>query len=110
MGSPTITGTRSGANIAAAWAAINSIGKQGYTEMAKATMQTTERIKQFVAETEELELMGKTDMCIVAFKSATIDVYMLADELNKKDGILNGTVALPLTTYIARWSKILLLI
>ncbi len=83
-GSPTITGTRSGASIAAAWAAIQSIGKQGYTEMAKATMQTTERIKQFVAATEELELMGKTDMCIVAFKSDKIDVYMLADELNKK--------------------------
>lgn len=83
-GSPTITGTRSGANIAAAWAAINSIGKEGYKEMAQATMQATERMKQFVAETGELELMGKTDMCIVAFKSETLDVYMLADELNKK--------------------------
>ncbi len=83
-GSPTITGTRSGANIAAAWAAINTIGKDGYLEMAKATMETTERIKQAVEQSEELELMGKNDMCIVAFKSDKIDVYMLADELNKK--------------------------
>lgn len=83
-GSPTITGTRAGANIAAAWAAIRSIGKNGYLEMAKATMETTERIKAAIREMSELEIMGETDMCIVAFKSAQIDVYMLADELNKK--------------------------
>lgn len=83
-GSPTITGTRSGGSIAGAWAALRAIGRSGYLEMAEATMQTTERIKQAIAAIEELELMGKPDMCIVAFKSAKLDVFMLADELNKK--------------------------
>lgn len=83
-GSPTITGTRSGGSIAGAWAALRAIGRSGYLEMAEATMQTTERIKQAIATIEELELMGKPDMCIVAFKSAKLDVFMLADELNKK--------------------------
>ncbi len=82
-GSPTITGTRAGSNIAAAWAALKSIGREGYQEMAKATMEATEKIKQFIVQSEELELMGKPDMSIVAFKSAKLDVYMLADELNK---------------------------
>jgi hypothetical protein len=52
--------------------------------MAKATMQTTERIKAAVRAMEELEIMGETNMCIVAFKSSKIDVFMLADILNKK--------------------------
>ncbi len=83
-GSPTITGTRAGSNIAAAWAAIRSIGRDGYKEMAKATKEATEQIKQAVLQTEELQLMGETEMSIVAFKSDQVDVYMLADELNKK--------------------------
>lgn len=83
-GSPTMTGTRAGSNIAAAWGALRSIGREGYLEMAKATMQTTERIKAAVRAMEELEIMGETNMCIVAFKSSKIDVFMLADILNKK--------------------------
>lgn len=83
-GSPTITGTRSGSSIAGAWAAIRSIGMDGYKEMAKVTMETTERIKKGIEKVEELEIMGQPDMSIVAFKSRKLDVFMLADELNKK--------------------------
>lgn len=82
--SPTITGTRAGGNIAGAWAAIRSIGRTGYMEMAKATMDTTEKIKQAIAEIAELDLIGNPDMSIVAVSSKSIDVYMLADELNKR--------------------------
>ncbi len=83
-GSPTITGTRSGGSIAGAWAALRGIGCSGYLEMAKATMETTGKIKQAILAIGELELMGQPDMCILAFKSAKLDVFMLADELNKK--------------------------
>ncbi len=83
-GSPTMTGTRAGSNIAAAWGALRSIGREGYLEMAKATMDTTERIKKAIRSIDELEIMGETNMCIVAFKSSKIDVFMLADVLNKK--------------------------
>jgi len=83
-GSPTMTGTRAGSNIAAAWGALRSIGREGYLEMAKATMDTTERIKKAIRGIDELEIMGETNMCIVAFKSSKIDVFMLADVLNKK--------------------------
>ena len=83
-GSPTITGTRAGGNIAGAWAALRSIGKTGYLEMAKATMKTTEQMKQAFRQIEELEIIGEPDMSIVSFKSDKLDVYMLADELNKK--------------------------
>jgi sphinganine-1-phosphate aldolase len=82
--SPTITGTRAGGNIAGAWAAIRSIGRDGYLEMAKTTMQTTEQIKTAISQIEELDLIGEPDMSIVAFKSSSLDVYILADELNKK--------------------------
>jgi len=83
-GSPTLTGTRPGCNIAGAWAALKTIGRDGYVEMAKATMEATGQIKQAIAQMDDLEMIGQPDMSIVAFKSDKLDVYMIADELNKK--------------------------
>lgn len=83
-GSPTITGTRPGSNIAAAWAALRSIGRKGYAEMARDTMDVTIKMRDAIKQIPELELMGEPNMSIVAFKSGKLDVYILADELNKK--------------------------
>ena len=82
--SPTFTGTRPGCNIAAAWAALKIIGRGGYVEMAKATMISTETIKKAIENIKELEILGVPVMSIVAFKSDKLDVFMLADELNKR--------------------------
>ncbi len=83
-GSPTMTGTRPGGNIAAAWASIKSIGRSGYLEMAKATMDATKQIIEGIKSIPELQIIGKPDMSIVAFSSSEVDVFLLADELNKK--------------------------
>jgi len=83
-GSPTMTGTRPGGNIAAAWAAIKSIGRNGYLEMAKATMEATHKIIEGIKLIPELQIIGKPDMSIIAFVSDKVDVFLLADELNKK--------------------------
>lgn len=83
-GSPTMLGTRSGGSIAGAWAAVKSIGYEGYLDMARATMHATEDLKKVIEKCSDLQLMGNPCMSIVAFKSDTIDVFMLADELNKK--------------------------
>ncbi|MCI5058608.1 MAG: aspartate aminotransferase family protein, partial [Flavobacteriales bacterium] len=83
-GSPTITGTRPGGTIAGAWAAFTAIGKDGYMEMAEATMKATDTIKKGVESIDELEIIGDPDMTILAFKSAKINIFELADELNKR--------------------------
>lgn len=83
-GSPTMTGTRPGGSIAGAWAALKAIGEDGYLEMAKVTMDVTNQIRAAIESIPELEIIGHPDMSILAFKSAKIDVFKLADELNKK--------------------------
>lgn len=82
--SPTITGTRPGGSIAGAWAAIKAIGREGYLEMADATMKTTLKLKAEFESVPELQIMGQPCATMVAFKSDKLDVYQLADELNKK--------------------------
>src|ERR1035437_5137270 len=83
-GSPTMTGTRPGGSIAGAWAALKAIGMDGYLEMAKTTMDVTNKIKTAIEGIKELEIIGHPDMSILAFKSDKLDVFKLADELNKK--------------------------
>ena len=82
--SPTMTGTRPGGSIAGAWAALKAIGMDGYLEMATVTIDVTKKIKTAIESIPELEIIGKPDMTILSFQSEKIDVYKLADELNKR--------------------------
>lgn len=83
-GSPTMTGTRPGGSIAGAWAALKGIGMEGYLDMAKTTMEVTEKIKKAIINNNDIELVGHPEMSILAFQSSKIDVFKLADELNKR--------------------------
>ena len=69
--------------IAGSWAAINGIGED-YLEMAEKTIHTTKALIQGVKEIQELDIVGEPKMTIFSFKSNTINVYQLADILNKK--------------------------
>ena len=82
--SPTISGTRPGGSIAGAWAALTGIGMDGYLEMAKTTMEVTEKIKKAITDNPNLELIGHPEVSILAFQSDKINVFTLADELNKR--------------------------
>tara|TARA_R110002096_G_scaffold143328_5_gene299419 strand:- start:71372 stop:72820 length:1449 start_codon:yes stop_codon:yes gene_type:complete len=83
-GSPTMTGTRPGGTIVGPWAAMKCIGEEGYLEMARSTMETTERLRAGIVAVPELHLVAEPEMTLIAFKSDEIDVYELADELNNK--------------------------
>ncbi|GFO12152.1 sphingosine-1-phosphate lyase [Plakobranchus ocellatus] len=51
-GSPSMAGTRPGGNIAAAWAAMKSLGEEGYMDRARTLMDITDRLKKGIMETE----------------------------------------------------------
>jgi len=52
--SPTLAGSRPGALSAACWAAMVSIGEQGYMEATKRILETASAIKQGIAQIPEL--------------------------------------------------------
>lgn len=66
--SPGVSGSRSGGLIAATWAAMVSIGRQGYLEAARAIFDTAARIRQTVESIPELEVMGDPTF-LVAFRT-----------------------------------------
>jgi glutamate/tyrosine decarboxylase-like PLP-dependent enzyme len=83
-GSPTMAGTRPAGSISGAWAALKIIGANGYQEMAKVTVDVTQKIRKAIDENPYLEIVGNPEMTILAFKSNHFDIFKLADELNKK--------------------------
>jgi glutamate/tyrosine decarboxylase-like PLP-dependent enzyme len=83
-GSPSMTGTRPGGAIAAAWAVMQYLGEEGYLDLARITLETTDRLARGVSDTPGLRILGKPAMSVFAFASDTVDVYVLGDAMEKR--------------------------
>jgi len=83
-GSPTMTGTRPGGAIAAAWAVMNYLGEEGYMEIARRIMDTTERLIEGVESIPELRILGKPKASVFAFASDDIDIYALGEAMERR--------------------------
>ncbi|MFO7666754.1 MAG: aminotransferase class V-fold PLP-dependent enzyme [Desulfobacterales bacterium] len=82
--SPSMTGTRAGGAIAAAWAALNSIGEEGYLRLAESAMKTAETIMEGIVGIKGLYILGKPDMSVFSFASDTFDIFALGDAMDKR--------------------------
>ncbi|MHB8872827.1 MAG: pyridoxal phosphate-dependent decarboxylase family protein [Myxococcaceae bacterium] len=82
--SPSMTGTRPGGAIAAAWAALRHFGEDGYLALAKGILDTTQKLREGVAATPGLYVLGKPVVSVFAFASDTLDVYQLGDAMEAR--------------------------
>jgi sphinganine-1-phosphate aldolase len=87
--SPTFAGSRPGALSAACWAALTSIGEQGYMEATKRILETADHIKQGIEQIPELRVIGDP-LFVIAFASDTLDIYKVLDTMTHKKWSLNG--------------------
>ena len=87
--SPTFAGSRPGALSAACWAAMTSMGAEGYMNATEKILQTASLIKQGVREIPGLRLVSDS-LFVVAFASDTLDIYKVLDEMSHKGWSLNG--------------------
>ena len=81
-GSPTMTGSRPGGAVAAAWAVLNYLGEDGYTRLAKVIMDTTRKLQEGVRATGELAVLGEPDMSVFAIASDSLDIHLVGDALD----------------------------
>ena len=87
--SPTFAGSRPGALSAACWAAMTSIGVEGYMDATRKILETADTIRQGVRTIPELHLMGDS-LFVVAFASDSLDIYKVLDQMTHKKWSLNG--------------------
>lgn len=87
--SPTLIGTRPGGPIAAAWAALNSFGEQGYIELAKQALDAADRLRLGIEAIPGLALLGKGDATIVTYAAIGMNVYAIADRMELRGWTLD---------------------
>ena len=87
--SPTFAGSLPGALSAACWAAMTSIGAEGYLSATKKILETAAIIKKGVNEIPELHVLGEP-LFVVAFASESVNVYKVLDYMSHKKWSLNG--------------------
>lgn len=86
---PSMTGTRPGGAIAAAWAAMMSLGEQGYLELARETMALTEFLKAGIKAIPGLYILGGPAMGVMGFSSENTDIFTLGDLMEEKGWALD---------------------
>jgi len=84
--SPALLGTRPGGAMAAAWAAMNAMGMEGYMNNAREVMDTTKKLINGINNFPEFEVLGEPHMCVFAFKSVSKDlsIYAVADQMEER--------------------------
>jgi len=88
--SPTIAGSRPGGLIAGAWAAMMSLGLNGYLDSTSRIMEVSKKIQRGIDEIPGLFVIGKPDMTVVAFGSDVVDIFEVNDIMSSKGWHLNA--------------------
>ncbi len=84
--SPNLQGTRSGLPMACAWAVMQHLGIDGYTELTRATLANADRMRAGIAEIDGIRVLGDPQFQLVALAAdpafhPEIDVFALGDAL-----------------------------
>ncbi len=87
--SPGIAGSRSGGILAATWASLVSMGRDGYLRYAKKIFDTSYAMQDVVKDLPELKLMGKPAFCF-SFRSDAFDIYHVNDLMRERGWRFNG--------------------
>ena len=87
--SPGMDGSRSGGLLAATWAAMVSLGREGYRRYAAAILETATHMRAAVESHPELRVIGRPTF-LFSFTSEDFDVYLVNDFLRQRGWRLNG--------------------
>jgi sphinganine-1-phosphate aldolase len=87
--SPTLAGSRPGGLSATCWAAMITMGREGYRNAAKAILDTAATIKAGIKAIPELEVLGDP-LFVIAFASQSLNVYNVMDAMSRRGWSLNG--------------------
>ena len=83
--SPSLAGSRPGALLAGAWAALLTMGHEGYLTSCKEIVGAARSIESRIrAEVPEVSVLGKPMVTVVAFKSDTLDIYEVGDKMSER--------------------------
>ncbi len=87
--SPGMEGSRSGGLIAATWASMVQLGREGYLGYAKQIFETSATMQSAVRSQPELRMIGEPTF-LFCFTSEEFDVYLVNDFMRLRGWRFNG--------------------
>jgi glutamate/tyrosine decarboxylase-like PLP-dependent enzyme len=87
--SPGIEGSRSGGLLAATWASMVSLGREGYLKYARQIFETAFAMQDVVRAQPELRIIGSPTFCF-SFTSDVFDIYHVNDFMRGRGWRFNG--------------------
>jgi sphinganine-1-phosphate aldolase len=81
---PSMTGTRPGAAIAAAWAVMSYLGEDGYLRVVRETLRHVRTFQAGINAIDGLRVMGEPVMTVFAYTSDTLDMFAVADGMQDR--------------------------
>ncbi|MCJ1311641.1 hypothetical protein MMC25_005314 [Agyrium rufum] len=92
--SPNMAGSRPGALIAGCWASMMAQGESGYVDACHTVVSAAKKLEQAVRKNASLApdlfVLGSPLVSVVAFSSATLNIYDIADAMSAKGWHLNA--------------------
>lgn len=84
--SPSMTGTRAGGPIAAAWASLVAMGEEGFLDHTRRAMEAAKELQRGIESIAELTVLGPPDATLVTWsaRAGAVDVYAVADQMEAR--------------------------
>lgn len=83
--SPTMTGSRPGGAIAAAWAIMHFLGHEGYLKIAQEVMTARDKLKDGINAIDGLYIMGDPIMSVMGIGAKRpLDIYEIGDHMSER--------------------------
>ncbi|MEZ0073133.1 aspartate aminotransferase family protein [Planotetraspora sp. GP83] len=80
----TVQSSRSAGPLGGAWATLQSLGREGYLELGRTTLEATRRLVKGVGEIPGLRVLGEPEASLVAIAgSPEVDVFVVSDEARR---------------------------
>ena len=87
--SPTFAGSRPGALSAQAWAAMVTIGEEGYLDATRRVLETARAVRRGIEEIPGLRVLGDP-LWVIAFTSDDVGIYDVLEHMERRGWSLNG--------------------
>ncbi len=87
--SPTLAGSRPGALSATCWAAMVTMGEDGYTQATASILAAADYIRTWIEQIPELTILGDP-LWVIAFGSSELDIYKVLEQMSQRGWSLNG--------------------
>lgn len=93
--SATFRGTRPGGAVASAWAVIRYLGIEGYTRIARTTMEGRDRLIAGIESLDGFHVIGKPELTVMGYGATGIDIDAVAHQLVERGWFVAGMASPP---------------